>query len=253
MKLKRTSSPIHKTLKNAGLTNAGHSIELSTDTGENTFPIVVKKRSRCRNIIIRYQPLGHYISLTIPRHVGVKQGLDFVLQKKGWLEKQLRECGTPTRFDDGAQIPLLGNMHYIKHVGGRGVISIEGNHILVTGERDFTPRRVREWLKLYARNVISEIALEQSRNIGTRYKRISIKDTRSRWGSCTHLGELSFSWRLVLAPEHVLKYVVVHEIAHLKHMNHSPEFWELVVTLMPEYAASMRWLKRNGASLYSYG
>jgi hypothetical protein len=235
------------------LQRASHSITLHTNGGEQVFPIVVTKRARCRNLIIRYQPLGSYITLTIPRHVSIKQGLDFVAQKKSWLEQHIGEITPQVMFTDGARFPVQGDELTIRHVGGRGVVERVDNEIIVPGDADFIERRVRDWVKRYAKNTLTEITLNIAARHGLSYRSITVKDTRSRWGSCTHDGHLSFSWRLIFAPADVLEYVVCHEMAHLEHMDHSAAFWAVVHDLMPNYRPAKRWLKQQGSSLYAYG
>ena len=141
----------------------------------------------------------------------------------------------------------------IEHVGGRGVVRMENNFIIVPGDVGFMARRVREFLKAHAREEISRLAKDKAKRVGKTVKKISLRDTSSRWGSCSHDGNLSFSWRLVLAPHEVLEYLVAHEVAHLKEHNHSKAFWALVAQLFPAYEQAQQWLRRYGQKLYSYG
>jgi predicted metal-dependent hydrolase len=103
-----------------------------------------------------------------------------------------------------------------------------------------------------ARRTIAETAVREAARIGVSYARISIRDTRSRWGSCSSSGSLSFSWRLVLAPREVLDYVVVHELCHLRHHDHSPRFWDLVAEVWPRYRDHKAWLDTHGWELLAY-
>ncbi|MBV8939567.1 MAG: M48 family metallopeptidase, partial [Alphaproteobacteria bacterium] len=124
--------------------------------------------------------------------------------------------------------------------------------LLVAGEPDFVPRRVRDWLKAEARREIARRAEAHAEALGCRIRRITLRDTVSRWGSCSSDGRLSFSWRLMLAPAEVLEYVVAHEVAHLREMNHSAAFWRIVAQRCPYHAEARAWLKRHGAQLYRY-
>jgi hypothetical protein len=112
---------------------------------------------------------------------------------------------------------------------------------------------VHEWLKSEAKREIETKAREKAEAIGKKIKKISIRDTKSRWGSCTDEGELAFSWRLVFAPKHVLDYVVAHEVAHLKEMNHGPRFWKLCKELARSINPARDWLEEHGTELYRYG
>jgi predicted metal-dependent hydrolase len=103
-----------------------------------------------------------------------------------------------------------------------------------------------------ARNAIGETAKRESSRLGVTYKRITIRDTRSRWGSCSTTGTLSFSWRLALAPREILDYVVVHELCHLRHHDHSRRFWSLVGEVWPQYREHKAWLDDHGWELLAY-
>lgn len=229
-----------------------HSIALMTGAGEEELPIVIRKNAGARNMVIRYQPLQHHISLTLPRYVSIAQGLRFVEEKRGWLEGQLRGTIKPVAFSDGQKIPVLGRIYTIAHVGGRGVVRVEGEQILVPGEQEFLARRLRVWLRSQAKEAIEALVKEKAAIIERPYRKIGLRDTSSRWGSCNHKGHLSFSWRLVFAPYEVLAYVVCHEVAHLKHLDHSDAFWETVSLLDPAQKTARRWLRIHGARLYAY-
>jgi hypothetical protein len=122
--------------------------------------------------------------------------------------------------------------------------------IHVPGELPHVPRRLLDWLKSAARNEIAAAAQRYAAAMGVTYRRITIRDQRSRWGSCSAQGDLSFSWRLILTPTYVLDYVAAHEVAHLKHMNHGPRFWRLVLTHCPEASRAKSWLKAHGQSVH---
>lgn len=241
-----------KILKTKLRNRQAHCIALVTGAGSEELPIVIRKNARSRNMVIRYQPLQHHISLTLPRHVSIVQGLHFVEEKRQWLEAQLRSVIKPVAFEDGQRIPVLGKHYIIMHVGGRGVVRIEGEQILVPGEKEFMARRLRVWIKAQAQDAIVALAEEKSGVLGKPVRKVGLRDTSSRWGSCSHKGHLSFSWRLVFAPYEVLHYVVCHEVAHLQHMDHSPAFWQTVSLLDPAQKTSRGWLKRHGGQLYAY-
>lgn len=222
------------------------------DVKHESLPIIVHKRRGARNISLRYQPLAHALSLTLPFYVTVEQGLGFIETKRDWVLRQMEKRAAPVLFEDGQAIPVLGKPCRIRHIGGRGAARLEGDGLLVFGEKEFLSRRVRDWLKAKAREEITARARATAAQIGRRIGKISLRDTRSLWGSCNRAGNLSFSWRLILAPEDVLDYVVAHEVAHLKELNHSPRFWKLVEELCPHWQPSRRWLKTHGNELYRY-
>jgi predicted metal-dependent hydrolase len=125
--------------------------------------------------------------------------------------------------------------------------------IWVRGQAAHAPRRVLDFLKTEARKTFELRALHHGEILGVKPTRITVRDTSSRWGSCSSARSLSFSWRLILAPEFVLDYVVAHEVAHIKQMNHSPRFWAEVKKLVPDIAAPQRWLRSHGRDLQRYG
>lgn len=108
------------------------------------------------------------------------------------------------------------------------------------------------WLREKAREAICERAEEYSKLIGVCYSNIRIKDTKTRWGSCSSKGNLNFSWRIIMAPVVVMDYIIIHELCHLRHMNHSKEYWKTVEQYMPDYKQYKEWLKVNGAKLCIY-
>ena len=124
--------------------------------------------------------------------------------------------------------------------------------IHVSGLSEHAPRRLLDFLKREARRVLDTRVTEFSTRIGVQPKRITVRDTASRWGSCSTTRAISFSWRLILAPPFVLDYVVAHEVAHLKHMNHGARFWNLVRELVPDVEKPQAWLNKNGPLLHRY-
>lgn len=240
-------------MKPKALNTARYSIELNVGSEIEHFPIVFRKRRGARHMVIRYQPLQHIVTVTLPPSVSIRQGLHFAHGKRQWLAAQVLEHARHVPFENGQIIPLLGRNYTLTHVGGRGVVTIDGDRIIVPGQESFMPRRVRDWIKYLAREEITELGRAHAEKIGQKIKRVSVRDTASRWGSCSHDGCLSFSWRLALAPYSVLDYVVCHEVAHVKEHNHSPDFWALVAELCPGHEAARDWLAKHGATLYGYG
>jgi predicted metal-dependent hydrolase len=132
-------------------------------------------------------------------------------------------------------------------------VRLDGRRIVVPGARDRLPRRVGDFLRAEAKRRIAALAVPHAAALGVRARAIRVKDTRSRWGSCAPDGTLAFSWRLVMAPEWVADYVVAHEVAHLRELNHSPRFWALVEALSPHRDAAVEWLRAKGPALLRVG
>jgi hypothetical protein len=220
------------------------------------MPLLVSRHPRARRFVLRLDALGDAVELVLPAWGSTREAARFLEQNRGWLEARLKDLPPRICFADGVAVPVLGVSHRIRHVAGargRGSAWLEGCDICVSGEAAHLPRRVRDFLRETARHEINRRARALASRIERRVARISLRDSRSRWGSCSAKGALSFSWRLVLAPEAVLDYVVAHEVAHLAEMNHGPRFWSLVETLTPGYRGPRSWLRRNRMRLLRFG
>lgn len=218
------------------------------------LPVTVKTSPTSRRISLRVDAMTDGLVVVVPSGVPVRQALRFVHEKVDWVRARLDAMPPRIPFMPGATVPVLGVPHVIVHApdARRGVWA-EAGALNVSGQAEHVARRVADWLKRRAQDEIAPRAHAHAGRLGRRIKRISVRDTRSRWGSCTADGALSFSWRLVLAPAPVLDYVVAHEVAHMVELNHSPRFWALVHDLMPDSATPRHWLKQHGTALHRYG
>jgi predicted metal-dependent hydrolase len=219
-----------------------------------SLPITVKRSSRARNMSLRLDPGGCSVVVVLPDGVPEREAERFAARQHAWVESRLAGLPAPQPFADGQEIPLLGLPHLIRHQpqARRGVWAEQGV-IHVSGYPENLPRRVAEFLRGEARVVMSHHSHQLASQLGRKVGRVSVRDTTSRWGSCTAKGDLSFSWRLVLAPDFVGRYVAAHEVAHLAEMNHSPDFWALVEGLVGDFRTPRAWLKRHGPQLHRYG
>ena len=170
-----------------------------------------------------------------------------------WMT-HLRTLVRSTPFHPGEIIPFRGSDHVICHSGkSRGVVTLADGEIIVSGAEEHFARRLSDWLKQQARDELSARARYYAAALDRPVGRVTVRDTKSRWGSCNAKGDLSFCWRLILAPEQVLDYVAAHEAAHLVEHSHSKNFWAIVKQLRPDYRDAERWLKTRGSSLHRYG
>ena len=219
-----------------------------------TVELRVRKSRRARRMILRVLPFGAGVEVVLPPGVAEAEGLDFSRRRAGWIESHLEEQPPRAPFADGAEIPFLGENLIIRHCPQmRGAVKRERGELRVAGEIAHLSRRVADWLKARAREEISPCAHEMAEDLGKRVQRIGLRDPRTRWGSCSATGGLSFSWRLVLAPVPVLEYVVAHETAHLVEHNHSPAFWRVVEKLVGDSSEQRQWLRHSGPDLHRYG
>jgi predicted metal-dependent hydrolase len=221
--------------------------------GEEMLPLVIRRHQRAKRICLRYNPTSHAISLTLPRHTRVGDGLIFLMQKSEWLVETLRDMPCKKQIKPGVVIPLLGKRVRIKHDPDlKRSWVIRDDVLYVSGERSEFPERVTAALKKIASQTLTSLSVRYAVEVGRRLNRVSVRDTRSRWGSCSSTARLSFSYRLIFAPKEVMEYVVAHEVAHLRHMNHSTAFWNCVESICPDYDAAKDWLKLHGKDLYRF-
>ena len=214
----------------------------------------VRRSQRARRILLHVDSVMGGVELVLPGWTPVAEGLDFARSKSAWIESRLSKATGPIPFAEGLEIPVLGNALKVRFLeGALNAVDRSGNEILVSGRSADLPGLVRNWLRHQAGLEIRLRVAEKTEKLGRRHNRIAIRDPRTLWGSCSHNGNLSFSWRLILAPPRVLDYVVAHEVAHLAEMNHGPRFWAAVGRLCDDPAPSRAWLRRNGRGLHRYG
>jgi predicted metal-dependent hydrolase len=240
--------------------SAVSAVEIGPDSltvGARSFPFLVKRDSRARRMLLRVMPRDGAVVLVLPTRASLKSGQQFVTEQVDWILARQEERPETQPWQDGAVLPLYGAPHTIRHrPAARGGVWIEQNEIHVTGQSEHLPRRLRDWLKRRAREEFGTAAREMAAGIGVHVRRVTVRDTQSRWGSCSAHGNLSFSWRLLLAPPAIARYLVAHEVAHLKHMDHSVAFWSLCARLLgseSELRSARAWLRRHGAALHLHG
>jgi hypothetical protein len=217
--------------------------------------LTIRKDYRARRMTLRIEPGGKGLKLTVPPGLKEREISEFLARHEGWLMTKLAKFPRSTSLEEGRHIPIRGIPHRIALTGKiRGVtqaLVIDGENILqVSGAPEHVSRRIRDFLKEEARKELESLARRYAATIGKIVKSVALKDTKSRWGSCSHTGNLSFSWRIVMAPPHVIGYLAAHEVAHLAEMNHSDRFWKVCESLCPEAETARQWLKRNGAMLH---
>lgn len=214
----------------------------------------LRRSARARRIMLRIDDADGEVELVLPRRAAISDGLAFANSKAGWIAARLNGLPPAVPFRPGSVLPVLGeSVALMGPLNGAKRVRRAEDTLQVPGDGDAFAGRVRRWLIAEARREIGgraeKLALEVERPI----KRLAIRDPATRWGSCSAAGGLSFSWRLILAPPEVLDYVVAHEIAHLRHMNHGRRFWALVEKLVGDCSAHKTWLRRNGTQLRRYG
>lgn len=216
--------------------------------------VELRRHPRARRLILRLDPKRNCAVLTVPARTGARPISRFLEEHQNWLISAFRALPPRAAFTDGTALSILGEPVTIRHdPSHRGPCRRDGDLLLVGGDAPHLARRVRDYLKSLARAEIGHHVAAFAQDHGLKPGRITLRDQSSRWGSCSAKGDLSFNWRLVCAPAHVLRYVAAHEVAHLRHMDHSPAFWAFVTRIDPQWKRARGWLKANGAALHRIG
>jgi predicted metal-dependent hydrolase len=216
--------------------------------------VAFRRSARARKISLRIDAAQGGIVITLPMRASRRAGLSLLQTHEEWVAEKLAALPSALPFLPGAIVPVSGAPHVITPaVQGTGGAWIEDGKIFVTGQPQFLPRRVTDCLKRLARQKLTALTAEKARLAGLSPKCVRVKDTRTRWGSCAPDGTLAFCWRLILAPDFVQDYVVGHEVAHLRHMNHGKSFWALTEKLTAHRQAASAWLGANGQALLRIG
>jgi predicted metal-dependent hydrolase len=225
-----------------------------------TITYTVKRSLRARRIRLEVRPQTG-LTVIVPYSYKIKQLPGLLKSKERWISNNLakyRHLPTPSvkkEFKSGDTVPYLGrDLELVKRENhsGAGGVTLEGDTLAVSSElfkNGILELALEQWYRTEAAKVISQRTDILSSMIGISYKRISIRGQKTRWGSCSRKRNLNFNWKLVMAPEPVIDYVIIHELTHLKEMNHSKRFWELVAQYCLEWREHKKWLKQHEAAL----
>lgn len=219
--------------------------------GGREIALTLRRSTRARRMTLRISQLDGRVTLTLPPRVSEREAMAFVREKHDWICKHLDARPDEVLVQLGAVLPVEGADRTVVAGTGRAV-RLEPDALVVPGAPNAVPRRALGFLKARARDRLASASDLYAARLGRPYSGLSIRDTRSRWGSCSSAGRLMYSWRLILAPPAVLDYVAAHEVAHLAQMNHSPAFWAEVERIHGPYAPLRAWLRTEGNALHRY-
>jgi predicted metal-dependent hydrolase len=218
-------------------------------------PIEIRPIRNARRLRLRFDEAAGVLRLTCPLRTSRRAALSWVLDQRGWIDAQLARAGAPEPFMPGATIPLLGaetRIHWAAHFP-RSPALIEGE-LRCGGPEDAVPVRIERFLRRLALRTMSSDVAGYAAAAGVSPSSVSIGDAATRWGSCSSQGRIRLSWRLILAPPEVRRYVAAHEVAHLVHLHHGPEFKALEARLFgPGLAQAKAMLRRIGPRLRLIG
>jgi predicted metal-dependent hydrolase len=227
-----------------------------------TYRINLRRTAAARRFTLRIRAATQDVVLTMPARGSLSEAKCFAGRHAAWIGAKLRRLPGKIPFEPGTFVPLRGTLHQITHCPAtRGRVWIEDGAaslgskplLCVSAGAPFVPRRVRDFLVKEAGRDIEAAVASHAKKLGVAPRKITLRDTTSRWGSCSSAGALSFSWRLIMAPRFVLDYLAAHEAAHLLHMNHSAAFWAAVGHLTADTERAEAWLKAHGSGLLRFG
>lgn len=228
--------------------------------GSATISYMLRRSVRARRISLRISP-AKGIEVVLPRGASVARGEALLRDKADWVRRTLERM---QRVSPAPDLPPLASGRVLSFAGQPLTLSLSTGapagrfraervgdtlHLKVSAlEQVILRAALVAWYRRHAPAIFAE-RLRLLNSFGFRYGRVSVKEQKSRWGSCSRAGNLNFNWRLLLAPLPVLDYVVVHELAHLKEANHGPRFWALVASVRPDHRVHRRWLREHGHEL----
>lgn len=211
--------------------------------------VTLRRSDRARRLSLRVSRSDGRVTLCVPIWAPEAEAIRFAASQEGWIRRALAVLPIGQAVAVGGTMPYGGRILRIE-AGPVRAVQVQGDALIVPLAALLAPgARIEAFVKLAARQQLQAACDQYAGLLGRPHAGITLRDTRSRWGSCASTGKLMFSWRLVLAPPEVLAYVAAHEVAHLAQMNHSPAFWAVVRRLMPEYQRHRTWLRTHGAGL----
>ena len=216
------------------------------------FPLKVVKSSRAKRLSLRIDEKLHLPILTLPKRCSIAKAKEFLSLHHDWVINMLGRLPAKQTFQSGSTFSFFGQPCQIEHCPQNRYTAFANNVLQVSGEAEFLHRRTTDFLKKQTLEKITALSMQVAAQLNVKIASVTLKDTKSRWGSCSSLGNINYNWRICLAPLDVIEYLVCHEVSHLKHANHSADFWQCVEKICPHYQASRLWLKKHGRSLYQY-
>jgi hypothetical protein len=219
--------------------------------GSPPVEVHLKRSARARRFSLRISRLDGRVTLSMPFRAREGEALAFLRGHEGWLREALATMpdSAVQRVGIGSRVPVEGRALLLAPGTGRG-LRVDGDQLLVPGDPATAGARVAAWLKVLARDRLAAASSHYAGQVGRSFTSLALRDTRSRWGSCSPDGRLMYSWRLVMAPPLVLDYVAAHEVAHLVELNHSPAYWAVVGRICPGWQAHRAWLRAEGQALH---
>ncbi len=221
--------------------------------GEPQIKVSVRKVRNSKRLSLRVSSLTENVVLTAPVNTKHDVLLNFLKNKENWIrDKLINVSERNINVGVGEYIPIFGSDKRIEVCSELPNVVIDNRNIYVPSKVPKPSLVVENYLKNLAKEEFTNTANLYCDKLGVSYSKIKLRDPRSRWGSCSFNGNLMFSWRLIMAPKNIINYIVAHEVAHLKHFNHSIDFWTAVFFLFGPYENERKWLRTEGTKLHFY-
>lgn len=219
--------------------------------------VVLKKSKRARRLALRLDPVERVFHLVVPSYTSMRTVQRFAEEHEGWMTSRLMALPPRVVFEHGAVVPVFGSRRRIcitvDESFKRTQIELMHNQLRVKTNKDDPQGRIVRFLKGVAKDELLQLSKDKAKHIHKRVRGVSVRDTKSRWGSCSPDGHLSFSWRLIFAPPEAFDYVVAHEVAHLRHLDHSKAFWGVCRGLSDNFIEGQYWMREHRHELMRYG
>lgn len=221
------------------------------------LPIIPVKSKRARRVALRLDTRNRHFKLVIPKGMTEGRALVFATKHRDWMLEKLAALPERINYNDGIELPIFGQYKtldiFFDDARKTTKIDMDEDFISVKTNKDDPSPRIERFLRKITKDHLWSLSREKADIINKEVRSVSVRDTSSRWGSCSPDGNLSYSWRLVFAPDYVIDYIVAHEVAHLKHLDHSSDFWHTCKHLSNQFKEGKKWIRDNGHSLMRYG
>ncbi len=219
--------------------------------------VTVKRSKRAKRVALRLDPVERVINLVVPNRMSLKKAYHFAAEHEQWVVDTLSKLAPAIPFTHGTIIPVFGDKVIIdiEHDATRKRTTLKqyDDTLIIKTYQDDPTNRIKAHLRKISQTGLADLASEKAGVIGKDILSVNVRDTKSRWGSCSTDAKISFSWRLIFAPYDAMDYVVAHEVAHLIHMDHSKDFWKLCRSLSSNYVEGKYWMQNHGNELMRYG
>jgi predicted metal-dependent hydrolase len=225
------------------------------DIEGEAVPVRIARNPRSRRISMRVDAVKREIRITMPTYAHTALAMDFVKQKRQWIAVRLQSAPDAAPLAAGSEVAVAGQAHVIAwQADWPRKIEQTGGELRLGGPEAMVSARILRWLKDEARRTYADEIAYYCSVSGDTVPRLSLGDPRSRWGSCSSRGTISLSWRLIMAPDYVRRSVIAHEVAHIRHMDHSRAFYDWFETIYEgDRKVADRWLKMHGTGLQRVG